>query len=288
MPIPVACQCGQQFAANDQLAGQAVGCPACGRQLQIPNPQASAAVPVQMAPPAANAPPPSSTPSQAGPQAVRCVVCQMQFAAPAHLAGQVVPCPRCQSPIPVGTGQATITDDLFDELPSLEEQQEVLSAEQIKAQKRQRRKEQREREARMKKRVMQTTAVGASLLAAFGVVGFAIYGGVQLANHASALIDAFPSVDVTTKVMIIILLVGKGVGGLFGLMAFPLLLARNSLGRPLCLLACIFMCFGPISEIVQASLTERTVANLVIYELLAYFIIAGLLYVPGVGKYLGD
>lgn len=36
MPIPVACQCGQQFAANDELAGKSVRCPNCGNALMIP------------------------------------------------------------------------------------------------------------------------------------------------------------------------------------------------------------------------------------------------------------
>ncbi|MFT5523006.1 MAG: hypothetical protein ACI9G1_001270 [Pirellulaceae bacterium] len=40
MPIPVGCQCGQRFAAPDNLAGKAVRCPKCGNPLQIPNPQA--------------------------------------------------------------------------------------------------------------------------------------------------------------------------------------------------------------------------------------------------------
>ncbi|MFT7641529.1 MAG: hypothetical protein ACI9G1_003280 [Pirellulaceae bacterium] len=40
MPIPVGCQCGQKFAAPDNLAGKAVRCPNCKNPLQIPNPQA--------------------------------------------------------------------------------------------------------------------------------------------------------------------------------------------------------------------------------------------------------
>jgi hypothetical protein len=41
MPIKVACQCGQQFAAKDELAGKRVKCPKCAAVLTIP--QASAA-----------------------------------------------------------------------------------------------------------------------------------------------------------------------------------------------------------------------------------------------------
>ena len=42
MPIPVACQCGQQFAAPDHLAGQNVQCPKCQSPINIPNPQVAA------------------------------------------------------------------------------------------------------------------------------------------------------------------------------------------------------------------------------------------------------
>lgn len=43
MPIPVACQCGQQFSAPDNLAGRTVQCPKCGAGLAIPHPQAQVA-----------------------------------------------------------------------------------------------------------------------------------------------------------------------------------------------------------------------------------------------------
>lgn len=36
MPIPVACQCGKQVNAPDNLAGKRVKCPACGNPLVIP------------------------------------------------------------------------------------------------------------------------------------------------------------------------------------------------------------------------------------------------------------
>jgi hypothetical protein len=38
MPIPVACKCGQKFAAKDELAGKVTKCPKCGSVLQIPQP----------------------------------------------------------------------------------------------------------------------------------------------------------------------------------------------------------------------------------------------------------
>ena len=42
MPIKVACRCGQQFAAKDELAGKTVKCPQCSQPLTIPRPQAAA------------------------------------------------------------------------------------------------------------------------------------------------------------------------------------------------------------------------------------------------------
>ena len=36
MPIPVACQCGKQVNAPDNLAGKRVKCPGCGNPLDIP------------------------------------------------------------------------------------------------------------------------------------------------------------------------------------------------------------------------------------------------------------
>lgn len=45
MPIQVACQCGQRFAAKDELAGRTVKCPKCGSPLAIPRPSASQPAP---------------------------------------------------------------------------------------------------------------------------------------------------------------------------------------------------------------------------------------------------
>ncbi len=39
MPIKVVCQCGQQFAAKDEMAGKRVKCPKCGQPLTIGAPQ---------------------------------------------------------------------------------------------------------------------------------------------------------------------------------------------------------------------------------------------------------
>ena len=39
MPFPVACQCGKQFMAKDELAGKRVRCPSCSGVLTIPFPQ---------------------------------------------------------------------------------------------------------------------------------------------------------------------------------------------------------------------------------------------------------
>ncbi len=45
MPIKVACQCGKQFAAKDELAGKRVKCPQCSAVLTIPQATSGAAAP---------------------------------------------------------------------------------------------------------------------------------------------------------------------------------------------------------------------------------------------------
>ena len=47
MPIKVACQCGQNFAAKDELAGKKVKCPKCGQVLTIPSPMSLAEKPAE-------------------------------------------------------------------------------------------------------------------------------------------------------------------------------------------------------------------------------------------------
>lgn len=42
-PIPVACRCGQRFAAPPNLAGKQVACPKCRSPIQVPHPGASSA-----------------------------------------------------------------------------------------------------------------------------------------------------------------------------------------------------------------------------------------------------
>jgi hypothetical protein len=86
MPIVVACQCGQRFAARDDLAGQTMRCPACGGSLTVPG---AAAAPA----PAAAAP--------VSPLVVACS-CGQRFAARPDLAGKTVPCPSCGQPLVVG------------------------------------------------------------------------------------------------------------------------------------------------------------------------------------------
>jgi hypothetical protein len=43
MPIKVTCECGQTFAAKDELAGRVVKCPKCGNPLKVLAPQKKAA-----------------------------------------------------------------------------------------------------------------------------------------------------------------------------------------------------------------------------------------------------
>lgn len=84
MPVVVACECGQRFAAQDHLIGQQVPCPVCGRQLAI----------------GTSAAPPVAAPPQAQGIYVTCS-CGGAFLAPKHLRGQAVKCPNCSQKITV-------------------------------------------------------------------------------------------------------------------------------------------------------------------------------------------
>ncbi len=53
MPIKVSCQCGQQFAAKDELAGKVVKCPKCQQPLTIGAPAAAKRAPAPAATPSA-------------------------------------------------------------------------------------------------------------------------------------------------------------------------------------------------------------------------------------------
>jgi hypothetical protein len=85
MPVVVACQCGQRFAAEDRLVGQQVPCPVCGRVLSIGT--------------AAPAPPP--TPPPAAPGIYVACGCGQAFLAPSRLRGKSVKCPNCGGPLVV-------------------------------------------------------------------------------------------------------------------------------------------------------------------------------------------
>src|SRR5207344_2526269 len=84
MPVVVACQCGQRFAAEDRLIGQQVPCPVCGRVLSIGAPQ----------PPKVASPPPAAG------IYVACA-CGGAFLAPPKLRGKSVKCPNCGGTIVV-------------------------------------------------------------------------------------------------------------------------------------------------------------------------------------------
>lgn len=85
MPIPVKCQCGAGFAANDQLAGKTVQCPKCKNPLTIPSPAAAGV---------ASAPAGPSIFDQAGPKGLSdgerfCPSCE------ARISSSAVLCVKC-------------------------------------------------------------------------------------------------------------------------------------------------------------------------------------------------
>ena len=97
MPIKVGCQCGQWFAAPDELAGTSVPCPTCAKPIAIGGARkAPAAAPRPAVQPAAR-------PSAAA-VVVTCA-CGQSYKAPETLRGQQLPCPSCGRSIPIPAGQ---------------------------------------------------------------------------------------------------------------------------------------------------------------------------------------
>ena len=128
----VACQCGQQFRAQPNLAGKRVKCPSCGGTIAVPVAQTM--------------PQPSGTTSRASTQS-QIVACQcgQRFKAPAHLAGQSVKCTSCGTPISVPSSSTSGTptgsdplglgsDDVFSDTrfpPAAQSRQTYLQSSQL-------------------------------------------------------------------------------------------------------------------------------------------------------------
>jgi ssDNA-binding Zn-finger/Zn-ribbon topoisomerase 1 len=102
MALQVTCQCGQRFAAKDEMAGRTVRCPKCKEPLTIP-----------ASPPTRSAAPEKIT--------VNCQ-CGQRFSAKTDLAGKTVRCPKCKQPLqvpgarskPSATEDQQSTPELFD------------------------------------------------------------------------------------------------------------------------------------------------------------------------------
>src|SRR6187551_447552 len=96
MPVAVACQCGQRFAAQDHLRGKQVRCPSCGGPLVIPAP-----------------PPPAAAPTTANAGGVRVAcACGQAFMASAALQGKATRCPACGGTLHIPAATANANDIL--------------------------------------------------------------------------------------------------------------------------------------------------------------------------------
>lgn len=104
MSFAVACQCGQQFLAEEHLRGQTLPCPSCTRPILIQpagQPRTQAAAPAAQRP--AQPKPAAPKPAAAAPAKeipVACL-CGRSYAAPASYAGKVLSCPACGNGIQV-------------------------------------------------------------------------------------------------------------------------------------------------------------------------------------------
>ena len=85
-------ECSEPFQVDETMAGQAVGCPACGAAVSIPSVEelASSDQPVEMEPAAA----PEPTP-------VQCPHCQGSFGVSVGMFGQQVACPHCDATVEI-------------------------------------------------------------------------------------------------------------------------------------------------------------------------------------------
>ena len=102
MAIIVACQCGLQFRAQQDLAGSRVQCPSCGGPLTVPAQAVSR---------------PTASPTSAsslGPIIVSCL-CGGSFKAKASMAGTRAACPACGRPLDIPSASATSDDPLFSD-----------------------------------------------------------------------------------------------------------------------------------------------------------------------------
>jgi hypothetical protein len=99
MPIPVACKCGQKFAAKDELAGKVMKCPQCGDALQIPpSPQKPAAAKPKPAAPQARG---SATarPAQGVPRGPSLADLLDEAGVKPELQDNRPRCPQCKEPM---------------------------------------------------------------------------------------------------------------------------------------------------------------------------------------------
>ena len=99
MPIPVACKCGQKFAAKDESAGKVMKCPKCGDALQIPpSPQKSAAAKLKPAAPQARETA-TAQPAQAVPRGPSLADLFDEAGVKAEVQDNRPRCPQCKEPM---------------------------------------------------------------------------------------------------------------------------------------------------------------------------------------------
>jgi hypothetical protein len=104
MPIKVTCQCGQSFAAKDELAGKTVKCPKCTKPLRIPEAGPRVAAPAAPRPATAAA----TAPQRAAPQpglggplpSAASAASLFDEAGIGQAAAGTLPCPGCGAALP--------------------------------------------------------------------------------------------------------------------------------------------------------------------------------------------
>ena len=205
------------------------------------------------------------------------------------MAGQVVPCPRCQAPIQVGVAAGPPPDDLFDELPSLEDQQAALSDEAIKKKKRERRKEQRLRDERLRKRAVEISGQAATIVAA---VLLLVYAG----KHGHTLYKILPLFDFSLAfsggvdtVIMLFWVITELISVPLSLLGAALLLSRSHLARVVSIAAPAVVFVGLMTLMITAAVRgfEPSISTELVVEFVMEGVIVGLMFFPGVNKQLG-
>lgn len=182
-----------------------------------------------------------------------------------------------------------MADDLFDELPTLEEQQEARSEDARREALKQKRKEQRAKEAEFRRKAIAVTGQVSTIVAGLLLLGWGGWHAYEVFVAVPTLTGSdFGSAPLAMKIARITLVSVLGLTFPLALLGAPMLLTANAMGR---LFA--FIAIGLMSVTLLAFLTVNGIEKqppLDVAPLVAEFLLQGailsLLFFPGVSQHL--